>query len=185
YIVQGVRFQILEGFGCSSSINVYGVTFLTIYCWPLILPTISILFYCPKIFYVFYRYNKETNESLRSDISISRPNYLRLLALAAMDIVLTLPLNVISVVESVKNLLPGNPFQFYRGWSYTHAEWAPVSFSYTVIKAQGGWQLTNYYLSRWSSVALALTIFALFGLTADARGTYRRGIYAIGERLGL
>ncbi|KAI0036396.1 pheromone A receptor-domain-containing protein [Vararia minispora EC-137] len=185
YIVQGLRFQIEEGFGCSDTVNTSGLSFLLIYSWPIILPSISLLFYCPKIIFVFYRYSRATNDFLQSNDSVSRPNYIRLLALASVDIVLTLPFGIVSVVEEVNDLFPGFPLQFYEGWTFTHSDWAPASYPYVAYESKGGWVLANYYLSRWSSVTLALVIFLLFGLTGDARATYRRGFYTVSKLFGL
>lgn len=51
YIVQGARFQIVEEVGCASVANLSLVTILLIDIWPIILPTISVLFYCRELYY--------------------------------------------------------------------------------------------------------------------------------------
>ncbi|KAI0027420.1 GPCR fungal pheromone mating factor, partial [Vararia minispora EC-137] len=181
YIQQGARFQVLEGFGCRNTYNISGFSIITVDSWAVILPSISIFFYCPKMIYVFYHHSRDTNKFLRSDSSVSRPSYFRLLALACVDIILTLPYGIANVVEQVNGLLPGYSVPFFWGWESTHSNWMPFSISYAEIKAGGGWQLSNFYLSSWSSVALALITFAFFGATPEARAAYQRGFYAISK----
>ncbi|KAI0036394.1 pheromone A receptor-domain-containing protein [Vararia minispora EC-137] len=185
YIVQNARFAILEGSGCGNTIEVSGVSVIAINSWLIILPCTSVFFYCPKIILVLYRLSRETNNFLQSGISVSRPSYLRLFALASVDIVLTFPSGVANIIVDIKSRSPEGAFQFYSGWASTHSDWAPISYTYKELQNMGGWSLLNYDLNRWCSVILSLVIFALFGLTAEARATYRRGFYAICKPFGL
>ena len=45
YIVQGVRFEVLAGFGCTDEIDNSVLSVLLLYTWPVILPLISITVY--------------------------------------------------------------------------------------------------------------------------------------------
>ena len=47
---------------------------------------------------VFYRQGRDTNHFLNSNGSVSRTNYLRVLAVASIDILLTLPTGVTNLV---------------------------------------------------------------------------------------
>ncbi|KAI0027423.1 pheromone A receptor-domain-containing protein [Vararia minispora EC-137] len=166
YIQQSARFQVLEGYGCANSYNTSCFTIITVHSWTVTLPSVSILFYCRA--YI----TADTNEFLQNDTSVSRPSYFRLLALASVDAVLTLPIGIANVIEQTYNFAPGHSFPLFVGWTLTHSDWAPISVSYADIQAAGSWSFTNYYLGSWSSGALALVMFSLFGLTPEARATY-------------
>ncbi|KAI0036395.1 GPCR fungal pheromone mating factor, partial [Vararia minispora EC-137] len=172
YIVQSHRFIISEGYGCGDEITTSGLSLLLVNSWLVIFPAISVFFYCPKIMFVFYRHSRETNYFLRNDNSVSRLSYLRLLVLASLDIVMTLPLGIVNVVEDLKAGMADGTLQFYAGWESTHSDWEPVSYSYAELREMGGWSLINFDLNRWCSVVLSFVIFALFGLTVSARATY-------------
>jgi hypothetical protein len=130
-----------------------------------------------KTIYVFYRHSRETNEFLLSNRSISRPNYFRILALACIDIALTLPLGIAVVVISIT---PGVG-AFYYGWSFVHSNWGAITVPYSEMSP---WVLFQFYVQAWISPFLSVLIFVLLGLSPEARATYWRGIHAIGKRLG-
>ncbi|KAI0031556.1 GPCR fungal pheromone mating factor, partial [Vararia minispora EC-137] len=182
YIVQGSRFSVLEGLGCTNSLSPSWLMLITISSWHIILPSVSVFFYWPKTVYILYRHSRDTTQFLRSNNSISRPSYLRLLALASIDVIISLPVGIISFLEGLVIAVSNDySIPFYQGWKWTHSDWAPDSLSYAALQAQGHWTLSNYYLDRWLSIVLALVIFSFFGLTADARATYRHGLYTIGK----
>ncbi|KAI0031551.1 GPCR fungal pheromone mating factor [Vararia minispora EC-137] len=192
YIVQAARFSVQEGAGCTSAIAPCWLAKITLYSWPIVLPSIAVFFYCRMciIFYVFYRHSREINNFLLSNDSISRPCYLRLLALVSvgivLDIVLMLPYGTASTAGPVLGgARIGSSIPFYNGWELVHSHWKPVTFSYRELQTDGSWILGRYHLSHWSPVVFGLTTFVLFGLTADARATYRRGLYAIGRLFGF
>ncbi|KAI0029398.1 GPCR fungal pheromone mating factor, partial [Vararia minispora EC-137] len=186
YVQQSSRFFVKEGVGCSVTVDISWFSLIAVQSWPVVLPSVSVFFYCPKVIYVFYHHSRATNEFFRNNTSVARLGYFRLLALASVDIVLTLPYGVISTVQNlIENTSAGASIPFFREWKITHSNWAPVTRSYAEIRAEGSWALSDYYLSSWTSVALSLVIFALFGMTPDARATYRRGFYAICKPFGL
>jgi hypothetical protein len=82
-----------------------------------------------KTIYVFYRHSRETNEFLQSNGSVNRPNYFRILALACIDITLTLPLGTAALVLNITPGIDG----FYDGWDVVHSNFEPVAFPYSEI----------------------------------------------------
>jgi hypothetical protein len=132
-----------------------------------------------KIIYVFYQHSRETSEFLESNGSVNRRHYFRILGLACIDILLTLPLGIINLtaflLEAIRNSPPGTPFRFYYGWDFVHSNWAPYAVSYSALVSAGFWTVFNFYLENWTSPVLSIAIFSLFGLTSEARATYWRG----------
>ena len=91
-----------------------------------------------KLSLAFYRRSKEINQFLHSNSSISRTNYLRILLIASIDTLLTLPISIINISLTIKGETQS---QFYPGWSHDHKDWAPISFTYAELTARRkiGW----------------------------------------------
>ncbi|KAI0031602.1 GPCR fungal pheromone mating factor, partial [Vararia minispora EC-137] len=176
YILQRARFIIMEGFGCTSAAAIAGLEFVLIESWRISLPLISVLVYAPRIVLVFYRRNKELNRFLRSNGSVSLDRFFRVIAIACLDIILSLPFGLVDLIISILKYTEGiGPIPFYPGWSIVHKNWSLVlAFRYVNVQAAGTWELINFYFPQWSSTVLGFVIFALFGATEEARATYWR-----------
>lgn len=120
----------------------------------------------------FYRHNREINQFLQSNNSVTRTNYFRILALASLDVLLTLPMGIANIILFVKADLSSNIISFYFGWNYDHTDWQPESFSYAAIVFGGTYDVAQFYFINWTSPVLAFAIFALFGITTEARASY-------------
>ncbi|KZV69432.1 STE3-domain-containing protein [Peniophora sp. CONT] len=186
YIIEAGRFQVIEGLGCTNELDTSISTFVLAEIWSVLPPLISILFYCPKVALAFYRHSKDVNTFLRHNNSVSHPNYLRTLAIASIDILLTLPIGLVSLgfeLQSSGALRMGLPF--YSGWNVVHSHWTPKAFTYAErVTSRGTYDEIGFYWSLWSTPAEAFAIFGLFGLTAEARTSYWRIICAIGRWFG-
>ena len=133
----------------------------------------------------FHRQRKDVNRFLQSNGSVTRTNYFRILALASIDILLTLPFGVVTIALNVSDQL-SEPFglSFYFGWTIDHTKWDPVGVSYAEIVAEGKANVAELYFYCWTSPILAFAIFGLFGVTSEARASYWRIIRSIGGWLG-
>ena len=128
----------------------------------------------------FLRQRKDVNDFLRSNDSVSRTNYFRVLALASIDILLTLPFGIATIALIVSDDLSAPAgLPFYFGWTYDHSEWEPVGISYAELVAEGKSDVVQGYFIHWTSPVLAFAIFSLFGVTAEARGSYWRIISTV------
>ncbi|KZV63981.1 STE3-domain-containing protein [Peniophora sp. CONT] len=181
YIVQVYRFEVNEGFGCNNSSDGSVLAILLLYLWNVIPPLVSIVVYYPRVARTFYRQSRDINHFLHSNSSVPRTNYFRILALASIDIVLTLPIGIANIVLIVVE--PG-PFPFYFGWTSDHTDWEPQAYSYAELVTLGTSTMAQYYFTQWTSPVLAFAIFALFGVTSEARASYWRIICTIGGWFG-
>ena len=144
-------------------------------------PLSNIISLSARVVAMFYRQNKDLNRFLRSNGSISRKTYFRILALATIDALFTLPIGVVNIVLTVTSLLYQGELPVYPGWAEVHSQWEPQAISYAYIKSRGTAQLAADYFSIWSSPVLAFIVFGLFGLTTEAQASYWRVIhYVIG-----
>jgi hypothetical protein len=141
-----------------------------------------------KIFYVFYRQSRETSMFLQSNGSVNRSHYFRILVLAGIDVLLTLPLGIVTtttqLLTQIRGASPGFPFRFYYGWTKVHANWNPTGFSYSSIVDAGAWSAFRLYLELWPSCVLAIAIFCLFGLTTEARAAYWNVFCTVAKHFG-
>ncbi|KZV68525.1 STE3-domain-containing protein [Peniophora sp. CONT] len=184
YVHQGTRFEIEEGFGCINDSEPSILELLTIESWALIPPLISVFYYCPKVIRTFYRQSRDVHSFLNSNTSVSRTNYLRILALASVDVLLTLPVGIANIILSVTTAVAQGELPFYWGWNLLHTDWEPVGVLYVEIKSFGTATLAQFYFNNWTSPVLAFVIFGLFGITSEARASYWRIICTIGGWVG-
>lgn len=134
---------------------------------------------------IFYRQHRDIHSFLNSNTSVSRINYVRILTLASVDILLTLPIGVVNIALKATSFLEQNQkLPFYLGWTFLHTAWEPVSYSYTETKGSGTATLAQIYFTLWTSPVLAFTIFGLFGITSEARASYWRILCAVGSWVG-
>ena len=117
----------------------------------------------------FYRQSKEVNKFLHSaESGISRISYIRIIALASIDLVLTLPINITVVVMIVLPILQKTPPPVYLPINS-----APVIHTWKELKAAGAsYGLIEVYFVRWSTVLLSVIVFAILGCTKGARDSY-------------
>ncbi|KAI0309274.1 pheromone A receptor-domain-containing protein [Amylostereum chailletii] len=183
YVVQGARFLILEEFGCSDAYDVSGLEVLIIDGWGIVLPIISIAFYCCEILWHFYRHSRQTNAFLRTNASVNRAKYIRVFAIGCIDILLTLPIGFLIFATDIQNTVAGD-IGFWPGWSSIHEDWdEPVPIP------AAEWRSTRLsaFGTIWGeyiNVVFALLFFALFGLTGDARAFYYHAFWTTAERCG-
>ncbi|KZV68488.1 hypothetical protein PENSPDRAFT_511578 [Peniophora sp. CONT] len=184
YVHQGVRFEVVEVYGCTNNVATSILSLLTIDSWSILPPLISVLFYYPKVVRMLYRQRRDIHSFLNSNTSVSRTNYLRILALASVDILLTLPLGIVNITLHIISSLSQRPIPFYGDWTSIHTDWEPVSFTYAELKAVGTVNLAQGYFNPWASTVLAFTIFGLLGLTSAARASCWRIICTLGGWVG-
>ncbi|VDB95783.1 unnamed protein product [Peniophora sp. CBMAI 1063] len=183
YVVQWARFQVDEGLGCGNASDKSMLALLLLNSWNVLPPLMSITVYYPHVVRIFYRHNREINQFLRSNNSVSRTNYFRILTLASIDILLTLPMGIAIIVLAVKGAVSSGSFPFYYGWTYDHA-WQDASFSYANLVSNGPFTIASFYFNHWISPVLAFVMFGLFGITSEARASYWRVIYTVGGWFG-
>ncbi|KAI0029876.1 GPCR fungal pheromone mating factor [Vararia minispora EC-137] len=176
YIVQDHRFVVLEGIGCQYTVSGSALSILLVLSWPIVLPVVSALLYCPRIIRTFRQHNADTVEFLATNGLVTRSRYLRTLGIGCIDIVLSLPFALFKIANLVSSVLSTSKegrFPFYAGWHATHAHWAPAVLPGPILKTAALWTLFTTWFGVWSAVVLALAIFVLFGLSQPAREFFK------------
>ncbi|KAI0316298.1 pheromone A receptor-domain-containing protein [Amylostereum chailletii] len=185
YVVQSYRFAILEEIGCDSVEIAGGLTTVLIEVWPIILPLVSAIFYCPQIVRIFYYHRRDVDKFLRSNGSINRARYFRILAVGCLDILVTLPTGIMFLVQGIGQDVSLGDYFFYRGWDYTHRHIRTPLILSAAEWRSGFWQRFSFLWGVWLWPVLSIVIFSIFGLTGEARATYRRWFWAIAGLFGF
>jgi len=173
YIVQDYRFEVIGGLGCQDVVWPSGVNELLLSSWPILFPTISILFYCPSIIKRLYPLSRRNvDRELSLPILHNRDLYKFCLALGILDIIFTLPVGVVNLIQDFKLLAP-LPFVWYPGWGAVHDGWDPVSVSQSDWIGSGFWNAWNFYFGRWSNIVLGFAMFIIFMLESKARSEFK------------
>ncbi|KZV77228.1 fungal pheromone STE3G-protein-coupled receptor [Peniophora sp. CONT] len=184
YVVQGARFQVVEAFGCGTSLDSSILAILIVYSWTVIPPLLSITIYYPRVIRICYRQSRDINHFLQSNDSVSRTNYIRIIILASIDVFLTLPSGIVSIALAVAQSVAFGDLLSYPGWTEEHSDWTPSSVSYQFLLSLGTFEVAESYFSQWISPLLTFAIFGLFGVTSEARASYWRVICAVSGWFG-
>ena len=128
-----------------------------------------------KTAHILFHQKIEINRFLRSNDSVTRTNYLRIIAVASIDLLIILPFTLVQfgVLMRQINLELGTP-PFYSGWKAVHSDWAPLTFTFQSWAAGSVFDEFAFYWGDWAAPAQAFIIFALFGVTSEARASYWR-----------
>jgi pheromone a factor receptor len=112
--------------------------------------------------------------------SLNRSRYFRLMALAGIEILGTIPLGTYWIVFNAnKGVRP------WKGWAWEHFDYSRViqvpAFEWKKDPAS----VTGLEAFRWSLVACAFIFFAFFGFADEARQHYRLVYTSLASRMGI
>lgn len=197
-IVQAHRFDILEEYGCSSVTFDTLASYFLYYMWPVAIGLVSLVYSSrsyPCCFLVqsdlfarsglilrtFYMRRIQFNHVLASNGMINPSRYLRLMLLAMIDIMCTIPIGTYTIYIS----LQGVPLNPWKSWADTHFDFKRVGQIPAVIWRSYPTTYTSVQMTRWLPIACAFAFFALFGFAEEAMKNYRRVFWFIAKPLGL
>jgi pheromone a factor receptor len=128
------------------------------------------------IYYLFER-RRQFNE-IMSNCAIHRDRYIRLMILASVDMIVTIPLSSYYMALDIKRGLEK------YSWAVVHRNWSHIP-QYPRIEWQSDPELvTGLEVDRWSIVVCAFIFFGFFGFTDEAREHYHRVYTSISRRVG-
>ena len=141
-----------------------------------------------RVVRVFYQQSKSIRQFRTGATSPFRTTYFRILAIASIDIILTLPIGIANIVLVVA-LLPAYhqslaTLPFYQGWNIVHRNFHTlISKTRDELEDSGPYTLPQIYFTYATTPVLAFCIFCLFGLTQEARDSYWRALYTLCGKL--
>lgn len=98
--------------------------------------------------------------------------YLRLMALAGIELLSTTPLSVFLMALN----LTAQPLEPWVSWGETHFNFSRVELVPAVIWSLNRWLVVGIQVNRWSGPFCAFVFFAFFGFAAEARKNYRNAV---------
>ncbi|KAF5342943.1 hypothetical protein D9758_014961 [Tetrapyrgos nigripes] len=179
-VVQPHRFDILEGVGCVPvTYNTLPAYFL-FYMWPILLGLVSLGFSTMTL-RSFYLRRLQFAQISRSNSALNPSRYFRLMLLAMIDILCTIPLGIYTIF----GLLRGLDLAPWISWADTHFDFGHVGLYPALIWRNNKNLVTAIETNRWLPVACALAFFVIFGFAEEAMKNYRRAFWFLAKPLGF
>ncbi|WWC59158.1 uncharacterized protein I303_101706 [Kwoniella dejecticola CBS 10117] len=177
YAVQPHRFDIFEGYGCQATTWISIQSIVAVTLWPVVTSLIAAVYGAMAI-KLFLSRRLQFQTLLRSSKSgLDSRDYVRLMALASVDILIALPLCTFSLAKAIANPMP------YESWAAVHYNFSrviqyPASQAFVYERV-----VLGTVLPRWFSPLLSIIFFLFFGVSIEAMGEYSRWVSCITSRL--
>nr|WCD39446.1 Ste3-9 [Ganoderma boninense] len=179
WFYQGHRFNILEGVGC---VEAYPNTFLSILLntsWPIPISLTSSVYAFLALRGAFDR-TRDLKQLQVVEPDLSTSCYYRLMALAAVNILFTIPLAIYVIATNLsEGLYP------YRGFADLHSNFGRVDSTAAIVWREDPTVVSLINFRIWTPIACALFFFLMFGFTAEARTQYLRVLASAARPFGI
>ncbi|KAG1750486.1 pheromone A receptor-domain-containing protein [Suillus paluster] len=180
YIVQGHRFNIFEEIGCYPATFNTPPAYALVFVWPVVIGCFS-AYYCIRTIIELAQRRAQFMELLCANKNLSANRYFRLMGLAGIEVLCTLPLGAYTIYLNV-TAQQINP---WVSWANTHYDFSRVDQYPSVIWRMSAPTVLSIELSRWLVVVCALVFFAFFGFADEARKNYRLAYVSVAKRVGV
>ncbi|KAJ1300850.1 hypothetical protein OPQ81_002490 [Rhizoctonia solani] len=179
-VVRGHRYNIIEDIGC------YPTTYMTlaavplVYMWPILIGFVSLFYSFFTIGELVHRRRQFSTTLSAAHSGLNASQYFRLMALAATDLLFSLPMSLFVLITNLKNIqIP------WISWADTHQNFWTVKFM--------TWQYVEFFppfmtllqIFRWSPPAMAIVFFIYFGVAGEATADYCRWFWAVAGWFGI
>jgi pheromone a factor receptor len=179
YIVQGHRFDIFEDVGCRPFTFNTPLAYPLVGFVPLVIGLISGV-YSVLIIRSFYLRSVEIKAVMSTNNTITFNRYFRLMALATVDLLLTIPFSAYIVYANLKfgKVSP------WISWERTHFGFSRINqIPAHIWRSRTDTQFSVEF-SRWAVVACGFSFFMFFGFAEEAIKNYRKAYACLASRLG-
>ena len=138
--------------------------------------------YAAILIVTYIKHHRDLNKVLASNTTLKRNGFIQLLSLGLFDILVTLPLAIIGLVQDV---LQHEVSDFYPGMEAVHSGFSTVPIvPADEWKSAGFWTIFGVKSDEWINLILAFGFFLLFGLTERKRAWYRNLLWGVMKPLG-
>ena len=163
---EGHRFDIPEGVGCVAAGPNTFLSILLNTTWPIPIGFVSAL-YAILALCGTLDHTKGLKQLWIVEPALTMSRYHRLMALAAVNVLFTLPLTICTLVINLrKGLYP------YRGFADLHTGFGRVNSVAAVVWQQKAAAVAMKFRA-WRPILCALFFFLIFGFTTEARAHYK------------
>lgn len=179
YIPQGHRFDIFEDVGCFPFTYRTWVGLVIGSLPPIFIGLVSAVYAVLSII-AFNKSRSQFNEMLSSHNNLTSNRYVRLMCLAGVELLFTLPLAIYGTVMNYKD---GHMPNFT--WASTHEGFSRVDQIPAIYWRNIKMSAEGLELSRWSVVVCAIIFFGFFGFADEARKHYRLYASTVAKKVGV
>jgi len=179
YVVQGHRFDIFEDVGCRPFTYNTPLAYPLVIFPPLVIGIISGV-YSALTIRAFCIRHVEIKAVMSNNNSITFSRYFRLMALATVDILFTIPFFAFIIYANLK-LRTVAP---WISWDDTHSGFSRIDQIPSHLWRNDPLGQASLEFSRWVVVVCGLVFFAFFGFADEALRNYRKAYTCLTSRLG-
>jgi pheromone a factor receptor len=181
YTVSFHRFTIFEDIGPSLGNAFVVETIFLFSAWPLAIGCVSLV-YGTLTIYTLAKRERQFSQVMSSNRNLNRSRYFRLMALAGVDVLCTVPLSAY-VLSRLGRMHPGA----WKSWSKTHngSHYSVILQIPSSVWKEIPFTRFSLELPRWALVACAFLFFAFFGFADEARQHYRLAFKSLATRAGF
>ncbi|PCH42926.1 putative fungal pheromoneG-protein-coupled receptor [Wolfiporia cocos MD-104 SS10] len=179
WFIQGHRFDLYEGYGCQLEIANTILSYFLYACWPIVIGLIS-MFYCTMTLFAFYKRRKQFGELMASNKNLTFNRYLRLMGLASIEMLCTVPLGIWSVTLNARE-----PIYTWYGLANLHYDFSRVDQYPTIIWYNVPLARQAIVFDIWNIISCALVFFVFFGCAEEARRHYSLAISSVARKVGI
>ncbi|KAI6016733.1 pheromone A receptor-domain-containing protein [Pisolithus marmoratus] len=180
YIVQGHRFNIFEEIGCYPATYNTPPAYALVWCWPVAIGVVSAV-YCLCTIRELALRRAQFKELLSANRNMSSSRYFRLMGLAAIEVLGTIPIGAYIIYLNVTI----SPIQPWISWVDTHYDFSRVAQYPSVVWHADHQTAVSLQMSRYLFVACAFIFFSFFGFADEARRNYRLAYTSFAKKVGI
>lgn len=177
YIPQGHRFDIWEDVGCFPFTYNTLVGIFIVHVPPIFFGLVAGI-YAILTIRSFVQLRCQFKEVLSKCNNLTTSRYLRLVILATVEVIGTIPLGALSISFNVRQMEP------WISWEDTHSNFSQIRQIPAAVwrnsPAEPGLEFT-----RWIHIALAILFFSLFGFAEEAMKNYRLAASTVAKYVGV
>ncbi|EED83530.1 hypothetical fungal pheromone GPCR [Postia placenta Mad-698-R] len=179
WFIQGHRFDLYEGYGCIQEIPNTILAYFLYTTWPIVIGLISMV-YCAMTLRAFLKRRKQFNELMSSNKNLTFNRYLRLMGLASIEMLCTVPLGIWSVVEDSRF-----PIYTWYGLGNLHYDFSRVDQYPSIIWVNNPLMREAIVFDIWDVITCSLVFFAFFGCAEEARRHYSLALTSFAKKVGI
>lgn len=179
WFIQGHRFDIYEGIGCFYAIPNTILSWFVMTIAPIIVGLISGT-YCILTLRAFFKRRKQFNELMTSNNTLTFNRYFRLMGLASVEVVATVPLGLWVLITNCLQ-----PIYVWRGLGDLHSGFSRVDQFPAIEWTESLAAVQGFEFDCWMTVIMPVIFFAFFGVADEARRNYKLALSSVAKRVGL
>ncbi|KAF9459379.1 pheromone receptor [Collybia nuda] len=180
YIPQGHRFDIYEDLGCVPVSYMTPVQLALVQLPPVAIGFITAI-YSVLSMRAFFNRNRKLQALISDHKSMNTNRYFRLMCLAGIDVLLTVPLGSYAAYQSITT---GGGIHPWISWEDTHWGFARHEVVPAFLWRRVSSIESAIEFNRWQIIICSFIFFGFFGFAEEARHNYRSAFWSVAGRFG-